>query len=252
MLATGGLAACLALVAVGPYPVAMVNVPGAPLHNASPPSLALLALGAAQCGIVLLAAPWLGRLAARRSVWTAVVAVNATAMSRYLWHLVPVLVVGPALVLTGVLPAAEPGSAAWFATRPVWVAALVAVLVVVVAAVRGLERPRAAAGPAGRRCAERPRPGSLPLALTGLAGVSAGLVQLTVVAGRATVPAVLGGRVPGGPAVAVTSTWWLAAAGLVQEGQLLRERPQTGFITPRRTARPRSSPGWPGWPGWWP
>ena len=180
MLATGGLAACLALVAVGPYPVAMVNVPGAPLHNASPPSLALLALGAAQCGIVLLAAPWLGRLAARRSVWTAVVAVNANAMSRYLWHLVPVLVVGPALVLTGVLPAAEPGSAAWFATRPVWVAALAAVLVVVVAAVRGLERPRAAAGPAGRRCAERPRPGSLPLALTGLAGVSAGLAQLTV------------------------------------------------------------------------
>ncbi|NJS14150.1 MAG: acyltransferase, partial [Sphingopyxis sp.] len=49
----GGLIALGLLVGLGPYPVAMIGVPGEPLSNSMPPTIALLALGIAQTGLAL-------------------------------------------------------------------------------------------------------------------------------------------------------------------------------------------------------
>lgn len=197
VLAAGGTAAAVLLVALGPYPLSMVNVPGTELHNTSPPTLALLALGLGQAGAVLLLAPRLARLAGRPAVWTAVVAVNLTAMSLFLWHLVPVVVVAPLLALVGLLPSAEPGSAAWLATRPLWVAVLAVVLAALVAAVARAERPRPLP-------AARPAPGGRLLSAAGVLAVAAGLVQLTV-----------GGLVGDGPAGLPLLALACYAAGLL-------------------------------------
>ena len=51
----GGLVALGVLVGYGPYPVAMIGVPGSELSNSMPPTLALLALGIAQTGFALAA-----------------------------------------------------------------------------------------------------------------------------------------------------------------------------------------------------
>ncbi|QAY62622.1 acyltransferase [Xylanimonas allomyrinae] len=65
LLLAGALAALLLLTGPGPYPVSMVSVPGAAIQNPSPPSLALMALAAAQVALaVLVAGPadrWLAR-----------------------------------------------------------------------------------------------------------------------------------------------------------------------------------------------
>jgi peptidoglycan/LPS O-acetylase OafA/YrhL len=53
----GGLIALGLLVGLGPYPVAMIGVPGSDLSNSMPPTLALFALGVAQTGIALALEP---------------------------------------------------------------------------------------------------------------------------------------------------------------------------------------------------
>lgn len=49
-----GLGTLLVLTVTGPYPISMINVPGAAVQNASPPTAALLALAATQLGLMLL------------------------------------------------------------------------------------------------------------------------------------------------------------------------------------------------------
>lgn len=140
LLAAGG-ALAVGSVAIGPYPVSMLGVPGEAMQNTAPPTLALLAYGVAQAGLVLLLRGPLARLARRPRVWRATAAVNATVLTVYPWHLVPVLVAAPALHLTGVLPRPEPLSPGWFALRPVWVLACAVVLVVIVLTLGRIERP---------------------------------------------------------------------------------------------------------------
>ncbi|WP_409331616.1 acyltransferase family protein [Trujillonella humicola] len=175
MLAGGGLLA-VALVALGPYPVSMLGVPGEQFQNTAPPTLALLAYGVAQSGLVLMLRDPLGRLARRRLVWTATAAVNATILTVYLWHLVPVLVAAPALYLTGLLPTPEPLSAAWFGLRPVWALACAAVLVVLVFALGRFERPRRAGHV---RPAAEATPARIAGAALGVGATCAGLALLT-------------------------------------------------------------------------
>jgi fucose 4-O-acetylase-like acetyltransferase len=57
LMAVGGFAALGLLVGIGPYPIAMIGVPGEPLSNSMPPTLALLALGFAQSGLALALEP---------------------------------------------------------------------------------------------------------------------------------------------------------------------------------------------------
>lgn len=126
----GGLVALGLLVGLGPYPVAMIGVPGAGLSNSMPPTLALLALGIAQSGFALALEPPGRRMLDNLNRWTAVVLVNGMIMTIYLWHLTAfVLVMVAAWLLGGIGLDLAPGSAAWWFARPVWFALYIATLV---------------------------------------------------------------------------------------------------------------------------
>lgn len=123
----GGLAALGLLVGFGPYPVAMIGVPGSGLSNSMPPTLALLALGIAQTGFALALEPAGRRMLDNLRVWTAVVLVNGMIMTIYLWHLTAfVLVLVAAWLLGGIGLDVMPGSAAWWLARPLWFALYIA------------------------------------------------------------------------------------------------------------------------------
>lgn len=133
-LFTVGLAALLGLIRFGPYPVAMIGVPGSDLSNSMPPTLALLSLGMAQTGLALLLEPAARRWLARVRVWASVVLINGMIMTVYLWHLTAfVLVMIAAWLLGGIGLHAVPGSGAWWAARPVWFALYVLALLPMIA-----------------------------------------------------------------------------------------------------------------------
>ncbi|MFM5886578.1 MAG: acyltransferase family protein [Novosphingobium sp.] len=133
-LALGGLTALLALVHFGPYPIAMIGVPGSELSNSMPPTLALLALGLTQTGIALLLEPAARRWLQRARVWTAVVLVNGMIMTIYLWHLTAFVLVMVAAWLAGGLGLhVTPGSGAWWLARPLWFAVYVLALLPMIA-----------------------------------------------------------------------------------------------------------------------
>lgn len=136
-----GLGGALLLVALGPYPVSLLIAPDSEVQNSAPPSLALLLYALGQSGIAILVSPAVERWCRRRRVWLAVVAVNAVAMSMYLWHLVPLVTVALIYQQLGLLDGVEPLGGQWFLGRVPWVLACAVVLVPVLAAVRRFERP---------------------------------------------------------------------------------------------------------------
>ena len=144
--AAGGLVALALLIRFGPYPVAMIGVPGSDLSNSMPPTLALLALGIAQVGIVLSLEAPMRRLLGSARLWTATVLVNGMIMTIYLWHLTAfVAVVTAAWLLGGIGLDAAPGSGAWWLARPVWFALYIVVLLPLIALFARFERMGGAA-----------------------------------------------------------------------------------------------------------
>lgn len=126
----GGLGALGLLVAYGPYPVAMIGVPGEPLSNSMPPTLALLALGIAQTGFALALEPWGRRMLSNLGTWAATVLINGMIMTIYLWHLSAfVLVMVAAWLLGGVGLHMDPGSSQWWMMRPMWFAIYIGALI---------------------------------------------------------------------------------------------------------------------------
>ncbi len=145
----GGLALLLGLVTVGGYPHSMVGVPGEEVSNTLPPSLAMLALGLAQGGLLLALERPARRWLAGTGAWAATILVNGMIMSVYLWHLTAmILVIAAANALGGFGLGPQPGSATWWATRPVWMALLAAVLFPMLLVVGRFERLGDAASPA--------------------------------------------------------------------------------------------------------
>jgi hypothetical protein len=101
-LAGVGLAGVVVLTAYGPYPVSMVGLPGEPVSNMSPPTLALLCQAAFLSGVVLLLRePLLGWLR-RPRVWAWVVLANQTAMTAFLWHLTALFAVTASTLALGI------------------------------------------------------------------------------------------------------------------------------------------------------
>ena len=134
-----------ALVAVGPYPISMIGLDDQAVTNTVPPTVALLGLAVMQAGLVGLAMPRLRRWLGHRTVWTGVVLGGGMAMSWYAWHLtVMALYTGVELLVGGVLLRAEPLTALWWASRPVWLVLLTALTVPLVALVAPLEGRRRA------------------------------------------------------------------------------------------------------------
>jgi fucose 4-O-acetylase-like acetyltransferase len=165
-LAVGGLAALVLLTGPGPYPRSMVGVPGEAASNMSPPSLAVVALAALQLGVALLLRPAATRALGRRRLWTAVIAVNASIMTIFLWHLTALAVAATALVAVLHLPTGAPvASAAWWVWRGPWVLAAAVALVGLVAVAGRFERAALRPSPT----IGAPNPGRLAVALTGTA-----------------------------------------------------------------------------------
>ncbi len=141
-IAASVLAVMVALTVFGPYPLAMVGVGAGDGSNNSPPTILMILLGMAQLALVLRFEPALQGWLERPRVWAAVVRAAAVSMTVYLWHMtVLVLVVGALWFLESPLLAIEPLSAGWGATRPLWLAVLLAGLVPVVWGFSRFERP---------------------------------------------------------------------------------------------------------------
>ncbi|MGW6566519.1 acyltransferase family protein [Streptomyces sp. NPDC054975] len=193
VLAGAGLLAAAGLVALGPYPLSMVGMPGEKVSNMAPPTLALLAHGLWLVGAVeLLKGPGT-RFAARAGVWHKVVVANGIAMTAFLWHLTAMLgVYGTLLALDVTLPA--PATGAWWAQVPLRIVAAAVLTALLVAAFRRFERPPApvafTAGSGGPVAAL-----GITLALFGVLGLSmvgfGGLLEghaATLIAVRITAP----------------------------------------------------------------
>jgi hypothetical protein len=119
----GGAALLVGLITLGPYPVSMVSVPGEAISNTLPPKIAMLALGIAQCGLLLSVEGPMRRWLDRPKPWTGVVLINGMIMTVFLWHLTAsTLAIGCALLLDDVGLMAMPGSGTWWALRPAWLA----------------------------------------------------------------------------------------------------------------------------------
>ena len=117
------------LVTWGPYPIAMIGVPGDRVENSAPPSVALMALATAQIGVLFAAVPVLNRVLAR-GIWPRVISIaNNNVMALYLWHMMPVIVVTLIAYPTGLLPQPPLGSGAWWLARLEWEVVLAIVTV---------------------------------------------------------------------------------------------------------------------------
>jgi surface polysaccharide O-acyltransferase-like enzyme len=140
----GGAAALLALTHLGPYPLSLVGVPRDEISNTLPPKLPLLALGAAQIGLVLVFEKPARRWLVERVPWAATILVNGMIMTIFLWHsTVMMLLVGLAFWhLPGVLTQ-MPDTAGWWWTRPLWIAVYTIVTLPFLLVFGRFERPAA-------------------------------------------------------------------------------------------------------------
>lgn len=178
------MAALLGVTLAGPYSPDMYV-------NLNPPTAALALLGVVHVLLFSVAQPALRRLAGRPRVSAAVDAIGSRAMTAYLWHM-PVLVgLAGVLVLfawtTGAgLP--EPGSAEWWASRPVWLlAAFVAVGLTTWAAGRFEHRVQPAQSATGRNVAAGAVTGVASVAVVFVLGLSVPVALLSVALAVASV-----------------------------------------------------------------
>ncbi|BBX73328.1 acyltransferase [Mycobacterium shinjukuense] len=120
LLAAGSAVALAMLIWLGPYPVSMIGVPGHPVQNTTPPSLAMVAFGCTQAGVAVALAPTLNRALRWPRVRRMLSVTNTNVMALYLWHMVPVVIVAVVGYPTGLLPQPEQGTAAWWLARLEW------------------------------------------------------------------------------------------------------------------------------------
>jgi fucose 4-O-acetylase-like acetyltransferase len=186
LFATGGLVALAGLVASGIYSPSMVGMNTDKVSNNDPPTICLIALGSWLVGLAMLLRPRLNRWLARPRTWTAVIAVNSMIMTVFLWHLTALLLLVVIAYPLG-FPQFAGGSAAWWATRPLWLAMLCASLAPFVALFGRFERAgfgrRSASAPSRRRVVI-----GTALLVAGMAGFAeAGFAGITSLAGRTDV-----------------------------------------------------------------
>ncbi|WP_166350276.1 acyltransferase family protein [Phytoactinopolyspora limicola] len=216
VVAGAALVALVGLTVAGPYSVSMIGLPGE-MSNMNPPSVCLLVLTAGQAALIMALRPRLNRWLARPWAWAVVVAVGVRAIHLYLWHL-PALVVLVVVMVVGGGTLPEVGGALWWATRPVWLVVLAAMLAgLVVAAVR-VQRwwpGRFSQGGAGRASTVRVAAGAV-LLVGALVGFATGGLEPFGPAGE---------WLFGVPAWLIPSTgclvagWVMATAGLGQRYQ---------------------------------
>ena len=117
------------LMAWGPYPIAMIGVPGDRVENSAPPSVLLLALAFVQIGVLFAIVPTLNQVLVR-GVWPRVLSMaNNNVLALYLWHVLPVIIVTLIGYPTGLLPQPPLGSGPWWLARLEWELVLAVVAV---------------------------------------------------------------------------------------------------------------------------
>ena len=147
-----GLVALVVLSGVGLYSRSMLGVPGEAFGNTQPPTIMLMAVGLFQFGVILLLEEPARRWLERERVWASVIAANGLAMTVYLWHL-PAMAFGVLLaMISGFGLRGEPLTSGWWATRPVWLAALALITLPLVMVFHRIERR----GPAPAIASGRP------------------------------------------------------------------------------------------------
>lgn len=122
-VAVAGLAACVALVRWGGYSPALIDAVPGRRSNTTPPTLFTATAAIAQVGALMLVAPILDRVArrARRLLDRA----GAAAVGIYAWHLTA-LSLCAALLAAGLWTPTRL-TVAWWCTRPLWFALVLAV-----------------------------------------------------------------------------------------------------------------------------
>jgi fucose 4-O-acetylase-like acetyltransferase len=124
VLAAGAALALGLLIWLGPYPVSMIGVPGQAVQNTEPPSIAMVAFGCAQAGLVISLAPTVNRVLRAELCQRVLARANTNVMALYLWHMVPVVIVAIVGYPAGLLPQPAEGGVAWWLVRLEWVAIL--------------------------------------------------------------------------------------------------------------------------------
>lgn len=109
-----GAGALVLLTTVGPYGISMVSYEGEELSNLAPPTVALLAFGIAQAGVVLLARGWATRKLERPRNWKVVIVAGSMAMTAFLWHFTALVGVHGLWWWLGPDTSPAGGSAAWW------------------------------------------------------------------------------------------------------------------------------------------
>jgi peptidoglycan/LPS O-acetylase OafA/YrhL len=163
LLLTGGALTTAVLVAGAGYPASMVGVPGAPVSNLNPPTLAAVTFGLAQCGLALLLRDRLRRAMNRPLAWAAVALVNLSAMTIFLWHQTALMATTATGLLAGRLPGLHtlPDGLDWVAARLAWLPVFTLALTVCWAAFRSYEQgPRRRTGRPSRVVRVHRRPHS--------------------------------------------------------------------------------------------
>ncbi len=177
-MAAVGLAVTAALVALPAYSATMVGVPGSEEGNMHPPTLAIVSLGLASIGVVLLVRDPLTRWLRRAGPWRAVVVLNMSMISIYLWHQ-PALAIAARIALPLGYPHPEAGTPGWWVAHVSWLALPAAVLAGIVVLVGRVER----VGP------PRPAPASTVTARAAVAAVVVlGMGLLSLAGSSATEP----------------------------------------------------------------
>ena len=118
LLAGSAWAVAIGVVALGPWPSVMLHHGGLERSPTHPPSTALLFFGLAYSLTAAALAPLVDRFLARSArAWQLTIAANGVAMSVYLWHMTAAVIAGGIALGVGLIPAVEPGTSAWWATK---------------------------------------------------------------------------------------------------------------------------------------
>ncbi|MGW4161517.1 acyltransferase family protein [Streptomyces sp. NPDC004788] len=158
-LLLGGATVTGLLVAFAGYPGSMVGVPGAPVSNLNPPTLAAVTFGLAQSGAALLLLGPLRRALRRPAAWAAVALLNLCAMTVFLWHQTAMIAVTTGGLFTAGLLGhgpltglhTVPDGYDWVLARLGWLPLFAAALLVCGAVFHAYERTTRTARAPGRR-----------------------------------------------------------------------------------------------------
>lgn len=126
-LSAVALATLILVTSTDLYPVNMITIPGGGPSNVTPPTTAMILLAIVQIGVILGTRKAVGHLSQRRRVWKGIVGVSGFMMTIYVWHLTALSLVIAVGIFTfdGVAFSSEPGTTAWWLTRPVFYMVLV-------------------------------------------------------------------------------------------------------------------------------